>query len=610
MYNYEELGFKCGLEIHQRLKSKGKLFCSCDSSISNDMEIGEVFRYQRAVAGELGSVDIAAEVESEKRSRYIYKIYDRSTCLVDIDEEPPHQINQEALMTALIIAKSLNMHIVDEIQVMRKMVLDGSDPTSFQRSALIGLDGYIKLNSKEMGISSAFLEEESAGILEKKENAVIYSTQRLGVPLIEIDTDPTIANPTEARDLAMRIGILLRLTNRVQRGIGSIRQDVNVSIKDGNRVEIKGFQQIEDIDKFIENEVTRQKRLIEIRDELSSRRASVKEIIDVTSVFKDTKSKIIRSAIDNNGLVLAFGLEGFKGLLGREVNPDRRLGSEISDYAKLAGLNGIIHSDEDLNRYMISESEIKELISRLGISKDDSFIIVAGDPGKVKNAAKLAKMRAELAIKQVPKETRAVLDQKRFTTKVLRPLPGSSRMYPETDIKPIRTVYILKEIEDQRVDIDKVESDLYKELGNKELINNLIRSRYFYIYQEISSALDIRAKQALAIILTQVFNELRLSEDIDEEGINRIKSSIELYQQNKITRKALFELVKYAISSSEPLELIIKDKRLYKLSIEDLRREIASLNASSPDILKRGLLKRYPLNIDIEELDKVIKEIS
>ncbi|MFH1445532.1 MAG: Glu-tRNA(Gln) amidotransferase GatDE subunit E, partial [Nanoarchaeota archaeon] len=139
MLNYKELGLKCGLEIHQQLSSH-KLFCNCDSQMLQQPK-DEIFRKQRAVAGELGDVDAAALHEVLKNKEFHYKIYPEESCLVEADEEPIHDMNRDALEIGLKIALMLNCEIPEEIHVMRKQVIDGSNTSGFQRTAIIGLNG-------------------------------------------------------------------------------------------------------------------------------------------------------------------------------------------------------------------------------------------------------------------------------------------------------------------------------------------------------------------------------------------------------------------------------------------------------------------------------------
>lgn len=259
--NYKEIGFKCGLEIHQQLDGK-KLFCNCPTEIKKGKPDFTFTRKLRASAGESGKVDKAAEHELKKSKIFEYQGYHDTCCLVEMDEEPPHPVNQEALNAALIMAKLLNMKIADSIQFMRKTVIDGSNVSGFQRTALIGYDGYIEVNGRKITVDSLCLEEEAAQVIERTKEKDTYNISRLGIPLLEIATAPEIETPEECKEVAAHIGMLLRSTGKCKRGIGSIRQDVNISIKGGARTEIKGFQEIKSIPLVINKEIERQQKLI------------------------------------------------------------------------------------------------------------------------------------------------------------------------------------------------------------------------------------------------------------------------------------------------------------------------------------------------------------
>ena len=261
MIDYKKLKFKCGIEIHQQLNTH-KLFCNCPSEIRRDPPDFIIKRQLRASAGESGKVDIAAKYEQKKQKYFLYQGYQDTTCLVETDDEPPHNLNQQALLTVLQVAKSLNAKIVDKIQFMRKVVVDGSNTSGFQRTALIARDGYIKINNKKITIPVICLEEEACQSIEKNKDYSVYNLSRLGIPLIEITTGPDITTPEMCRKTAEYLGMLLRSTGKVKRGIGTIRQDVNISIKKGNRTEIKGFQNLKTIPRIIDYEIKRQLSLI------------------------------------------------------------------------------------------------------------------------------------------------------------------------------------------------------------------------------------------------------------------------------------------------------------------------------------------------------------
>ena len=254
--DYKKLGFRCGLEAHQQLEGK-KLFCDCPTINSSAKPDIRIERKLRAVIGETGEVDVAAAYETAKAKRFIYLGDGADVCNVELDEEPPHPINEDAVKTALMVCLMLNAKVVDEIQVMRKIVVDGSNVTGFQRTALVGYNGYIETSKGRVRIPTICLEEEAAQKIKEDEDSVTYRLDRLGIPLIEIATSPDIKDPEHAKEVAEKIGMILRSTGRVKRGIGTIRQDVNISIRGRSRVEIKGFQELKNIPLVIENEIRR-----------------------------------------------------------------------------------------------------------------------------------------------------------------------------------------------------------------------------------------------------------------------------------------------------------------------------------------------------------------
>ncbi len=432
-YDYEGLGLVAGLEIHQQLDTAAKLFCACPTKRREPEESTRRFsRFLHPTKSELGELDQAAVEESRVDREFEYLTYD-TTCLVEEDEEPPHQIDDEALDVAMQIGTMLDMSVVDQAHVMRKIVVDGSNTSGFQRTTLIGQHGELETSDGPVSVDDLMLEEESAGRVTETDGGVRYSLDRLGIPLVEIGTGPDIHSPEQAREAAETIGMILRSTGKVKRGLGTIRQDVNVSIADGARVEMKGVQSLDDIDDLVRLEVGRQVELLAVRDELRDRDASVGETRDVTRVFEDTTSGVIENVLDG-GKVAAVPLYGFDGLVGREIQPDRRLGTEFSDHAKRHGAGGIFHTDE-LPAYGVTEEEVDALREAVGAGENDAVAIVAADSKTADLAIDAVAERAEVAIEEVPEETRGANDD--GTTRYLRPLPGAARMYPETDVPPV-----------------------------------------------------------------------------------------------------------------------------------------------------------------------------
>jgi glutamyl-tRNA(Gln) amidotransferase subunit E len=433
-HDYETLGLVAGLEIHQQLDTETKLFCDCPTTLRDPAASDRRFRrYLHPTKSELGELDDAALEESRVDREFEYLAYD-TTCLVEEDDEPPRRVDDEATTTALEIATLLEMEPVDQAHVMRKLVIDGSNTAGFQRSMLVATDGVVQTDDGPVGVNDLLLEEESAQRVTETDGGVRYSLDRLGIPLVEIGTRPDIRSPEQARETAEQIGMLLRSTGKVKRGLGTIRQDVNVSIAEGARVEIKGVQSLDDIDDIVRNEVRRQVELLDIADTLQERGASVGDPRDVSSVFAETDSGVIGGALADGGVAHAVPLFGFDGLVGREILPDRRLGTEFADHAKRHGAGGIFHTDE-LPAYGVTEAEVRALRDAVGAGPDDAVALVANEPETADLAIDAVAERATTAIAGVPEETRDALEG--GTTRYLRPLPGAARMYPETDVPPV-----------------------------------------------------------------------------------------------------------------------------------------------------------------------------
>ncbi len=421
--DYNAIGLVSGIEIHQQLDTGTKLFCGCPTAVRPVEEHdGEFRRYLRATASELGEIDRAAEEEMKEVRRFRYLAYD-TTCLVENDDEPPSPLNEEALGVTLEVARTFGMTPIEQVHVMRKLVIDGSNTSGFQRTALVAVGGVLPNGGV---VESICLEEEAA---QRVEDAC-FSLDRLGIPLVEITTSPCLHSPEEVRDTAAYIGMVLRSTGKVKRGIGTIRQDLNVSIRDGARVEIKGVQELDLIAEVVRREVARQQGLLAIRAELRARGASVDdEAVDVTGLFKGTKSSVLMKA----PVVLALLLRGFAGLVGRELQPGRRLGSELSDYAKKCGVGGLFHTDE-LPAYGVTADEVAALRSAVGAADGDCVVLVAATRQKAMCAVRQVVRRARFAFEGVPEETRKMLEA--GSSAYMRPLPGAARMYPETDVLP------------------------------------------------------------------------------------------------------------------------------------------------------------------------------
>lgn len=437
--DFESAGLRAGLEVHRQLDTKHKLFCGCSTEEPVSEARLTFLRRLREAQSELGRIDPAAIFEARKEKTILYSAPRENTCLVEMDEEPPHPLDEEAIEAGLRAALLFNSQTVDEIHVMRKIVIDGSNTAGFQRTCTIALGGFVKVDGEEIPIQTISLEEDAARLLEAKRREVHYDLSRLGIPLIEVSTAPVITNPKQALQVAYQIGRTLRSTGNVKRGLGTVRQDLNISISGGGLIEIKGIQELELIPIVIEKEVRRQLHLLNISRELKSRKVSREHLtasqVNVTEVFRNTRSKVIAKKTSEGGMVLATKLLGFGGLLSGKDEQSPRLGAELNGHARAwSDVEGIFHTDE-LPGYGIGASEVEEIRRLLGTKEHDAAIITADDEDSCRYALEAVVERARQAIDGVPGETRAARPD--GTTVYMRPRPGSARMYPETDIPPI-----------------------------------------------------------------------------------------------------------------------------------------------------------------------------
>ena len=436
--DYKALGLMCGLELHQQLNTN-KLFCNCRSLLIKDDTKPDfsVLRKLHAVTSEAGEIDTTASHEQKKDKTFIYQGFNSCNCLVDIDCEPPHQPNKDSLVISMIISKLTNSTIVPKTHVMRKQVIDGSNVSGFQRTMMISTDGYIDMDFGRVRINKILLEEDAARPIERGEKEVIYSLDRLGTPMIEVVAWHDIHTPDDVKKTTMFLGQLFRSTGKTKRGLGSIRQDINISIREGARTEIKGAQDLDLVPEIVKREIVRQLSLLQVREELRTRginNISIKEI-DITDIFKSSESKMIKEALVSGKKMFCFSLPKFKGILGYEVQPDRRVGTEIANILKMkTTLKGLFHLDE-LPNYGITDTDIRNIKIKLALKEEDSFIMVISSSSEINYVKEIIENRLNQFIVGVPEETRMVTPV--GNTEYQRPISGSARMYPETDISPI-----------------------------------------------------------------------------------------------------------------------------------------------------------------------------
>jgi len=556
---------KVGLEIHRQLDTEQKLFCGCPTDFAESEPEEKFMRRLRPTQSELGQIDQAALFEFHRGRSVIYEEDDETSCLVEMDEEPPGRLNGEAIEVCLTAALLMNAKPVDEIHVMRKVVIDGSNTTGFQRTCVVALNGGLNVDGKEIPIQQISLEEDAARKTGQSSETVGYRIDRLGVPLIEVTTAPVMDSAAEVERVAYAIGTILRATRKVKRGLGSIRQDLNISTPGGALMEVKGVQELDILSKAVETEVNRQLTLLEIRGELSKRGAKPESIerkyYDVTDDFAASKARIIKEAISKGGVVFALKLPKFSGLLGKELAPGLRLGTELSNRASFwASVGGIFHSDE-LPGYGVTEEEVRYVRDRLSVVGDDAFVLVADEKGKANDALDAVVDRAIEAISGVPEETRTAMPD--GTTRYMRPRPGAARMYPETDVPqtPITHEFITRLKSNLPETPEKLTMRLVDQYSlNQKLSKQLVDSDYLELFEQIAAASKV-PPTFIATILTETCKSL------ERDGIpihsipdNKIQRIFRLVDEEAIAKEAVVDLLKWEATNltADPIDGVKK----------------------------------------------------
>lgn len=573
----------CGLEIHQQLDT-GKLFSRCPTTLREDAPEFTFHRQLHAVASETGKLDLAALEAVKKKQTFVYQGHHENTSLVETDEEPPHEMDKDALDVALEVSLLCHSTIADNLIVMRKTVVDGSNTSGFQRTTQISMGGHVTLDDgTPIRVQGLALEEDSARPIERKEHEVIYRLDRLGFPLIELATMPDIHTPEQAKQTALKIGEVMRITGKVKRGLGSIRQDINISVPGGTRVELKGVQELDLIDEYVRREMQRQNTLIQIKQTLREEGVSHDLInsqagMDVTGLFSKSTSKMIQTALQKKHVIHAVRLPHMHTRMGMEVQPGRRIGSEISSYVKArAGLQGLLHGDEQLDKYGLTTHEISTLRSALHCSEKDSFAIVMGDEGKCTHAITVIKHRVAQLLEGVPEETRNALEG--GNSEYSRPLPGAARMYPETDAQDI-----------------PVHAEKLAHL-TKTLPAWANERKKKYVSKGLSEKLAEEMK---------LDNKARFFERMLEKGYDATTAATLLLSTLNTVRKEKPSVDRITDEQLEQLLLAEKNKKVLREKFADVLREWSSM----PRETLETILSRMKMeNAEEGEVEKIVSQI-
>ena len=588
--DFEKIDLKVGLEIHQQLDTHKKLFCRC-RPIESDEYTEKFSRSLRTAKSELGELDPAALFEKAKSKKINYYANSQSSCLVEKDEEPPHDLDHDAKKISLLISSMLESKIFSEIHVMRKTVIDGSNTSGFQRTMLVSQGGNLKVNGKNIGVQAVCLEEDAAKLLKDERNERNYSLDRLGVPLVEIALEPVSTKPSEVKEIALTLGRLLRATRTVKRGIGSIRQDVNISVMNSGVVEVKGVQQLDQLEKIIGYEAKRQHGLILIAEKLKKLSIAItkEDVFDVTEIFKACESKIIQKALKSNAKIRAIRIRNFSGLFGFEPYTEIRLGKEIGQLVRFFGIGGVFHSDE-LPNYGINDSDVDKIRKHLELADADGFLIIAGEDPKLDYAIDSIIKRIQGAANGVPAETRAATPD--GETVFLRPRPGASRMYPETDIPSISVmpeeVKLANDTANATKSWDESITELQKNYGlNSQLSEQIFDSEYMEMFEKICENKKNSPNFVASILCSSITNLERKGLDAMLLKPEHIIESFELLASGKIPKESL-EIIFESIMSgkSENVSIAMQSTDVSSIDEAELNRILDKIIQNNMDLVK------------------------
>lgn len=590
--DYERVGFKSGLEVHQQLLTDKKLFCRCPAGHYNNEEYNaEILRHMRPTLSELGEYDGTALMEFKTKKEITYRIHYETVCTYEMDDTPPFQINDQALDIALEVGMLFNGFIVDELHIARKQYLDGSIPTGFQRTAITCVGGKIPYKDRIINLIQMSIEEDSCREVSDIGHKRIYNTDRLGMPLIETVTYPEMKTPQEVAEVNEILRNLVRSTGKVRTGVGAGREDVNVSVTGGTRIEIKGVPSIKRIPLLTYNEAMRQWNLLRLREELKKRGVTTETFessyTEVTKILKKTSYKPIRDAIHIGHLVKAVVLKGFSGLMNWQTQTDTFFSKEISDRVRviacLTTLPNIIHSDNPSDT--IASSEWNAVKKSLGVTSKDCVLLVWGSEMDTETGCKEIVIRAKEATIGIPSETRQALRD--GTNGFERILPGPERMYPDTDLppKPI-TEERLAKIKAQMPEPTWLREKRYEELGvPTDLVKPLYKSKFARIFDKaVQNGIEPKLAAAAIIRYPKTFRRMRVKPNKFSAEI--FEKAFDLLKKGKIVKDGLFYVLKEAARKGFVDEVAVptpaSDEEIMK-QIEKARNDMNKVRLINPE---------------------------
>jgi len=566
---YAALGLRVGLEVHQQLLTEKKLFCHCPAGRYANRYDAEILRHMRPTLSELGEYDGTALMEFKTRKEIYYRLSRETVCTYEMDDAPPFEINEQAVDIAIEVALLLQVQMIDELHIARKQYLDGSIPTGFQRTTILGVNGWLAYPGplggpavhpdRRIGIRQLALEEDSCREVADVGHRRTYIADRLGMPLIEVVTEPQMHTPREAAEVGQHIRYLTRATGKMRRGIGSCRQDVNVSIRGGTRIEIKGVPRVPLIPRLVHCEAYRQKALLGVRDELGTRGVRREDwpmyTRDVTDVLRSTRFGVLAAALGAGRRVQAVRLPRFGGLLDRPTQPHTVMLQEFADRVRviacLQGEPNLICSD--VPAHTLPPGEWRKVLRTTGAEATDAVMLVWGDAEDLTTAVEEIRIRALDAMEGVPQETRqAFADGANGFERIL---PGPDRMYPDTDLPP--KAIPRARIDAVRLHLPEPPTDKmvrYAALGlSGELSAALVRSGTAEIFDAVRRRVPDAPPALLAYTLTcHLPDARRRGSDVRRLDAGVLAELFGLAVREGWTREAVYDAVEGVLGSTSP----------------------------------------------------------
>ncbi len=616
--DYAIIGFKSGLEIHQQLLTEKKLFCRCPAGRYSEEYDAEILRHMRPTLSELGEYDGTALMEFKTKKEIIYQINHKTVCTYEMDDTPPFELNEQALDIALSIAMLYQCAMVDELHIARKQYLDGSIPTGFQRTTIVGVDGSIPYQDRRISIIQLGLEEDACREVSDVGHRRVYITDRLGMPLIETVTGPDMRTPQEVAEVAQILRRLVRSTGQVRTGIGAGRQDVNVSVRGGTRIEIKGVPRIKKIPLLTFNEAMRQWNLLRLRVELQRRGITPdtfrSRYENINKLLRKTRFQPIQQAIAGGSVVNGVVLCGFRGLLSWPTQTDTFFSREISDRVRviacLTTLPNILHTDSPGET--LASSEWLNVRKTLGATEEDAVVLVWGPAADAETGAREIMIRAREATIGVPSETRQALED--GTNGFERILPGPDRMYPDTDLPPKRiTEQRLNRLKQQLPKPVWEREARYRRLGVAEdLLHPLAFSPWAELFEKAVTEWEVAANLAALVLIQFPKRVQRKQMDSRRFSCEFFLALLQAVGQKKLYREGILPAMETWLRNGTNTWLMW-DKPLTNAELDewiDTAKRIASPTSAVDGQFRQimgQLMARVAGRIEGSHLAKVIK---